>query len=89
MRTIREDLKMLSPTATFGVEIVDGYRLGRLLVPLSEVADWLNFLVTPHYRAEIVSAEQVSDRLCIYFEANEGLYSYLEGKLMRQLEMAA
>ena len=89
MRTNREDSKMLSPTATFGVEIIDGYRLGQLQVPLTEVADWLNFLVTPHYRAEIVSAEQIGDRLHIYFEANEGLYSYLEGKLMGQLELAA
>lgn len=80
---------MAPKSATFQVEIVDGYRLGRLEVPLTEVADWLNFLVTPHYRADIVSAEQGGDRLNIYFEANEGLYTYLAGRLMGALELVA
>lgn len=80
---------MAYQTVTFGIEVVDGYRLGRLKVPVTQVADWLNFLVTPHYRADIVSAEQEGDRLNLYFEANEGLYTYLENTLRYPLEMAA
>ncbi|WP_204139802.1 hypothetical protein [Halomicronema sp. CCY15110] len=80
---------MTPPSATFHVDVVDGFRLGCLHVPLAEVADWLNFLVTPHYRADIISAEHVSDRLHIYFEASDGLYAYLENRLMGALELAA
>lgn len=80
---------MTSPTVTFQIDTVDGLRLGCLQVPLPEVADWLNFLVTPHYRADIVSAEQLGDRLHIYFAANEGLYVYLEHRLMAPFELAA
>lgn len=80
---------MAASSVTFRVEMVDGVRLGCLQVPLSAIADWLNFLVTPHYRAAIVAAEQVGDRLHIYFEANDGLYLYLEQRLMMPLEMAA
>ena len=80
---------MVSPTATFQVEIIDGYRFGHLEVPLTEVAEWLNFLVTPHYRADLVSAEQAGDRLNLYFEANEGLYTYLEERLASPVLMAA
>jgi hypothetical protein len=80
---------MAASSVTFRVDIVDGMRLGCLQVPLPDVASWLNFLVTPHYRAAIVSAEQVGDRLQIYFEANEGLYFYLEQRLMLSLEMVA
>ncbi|MDB9526857.1 hypothetical protein PN498_12730 [Oscillatoria sp. CS-180] len=80
---------MAPQTVTFRVEVIDGYRLGRLKVPATQAADWLNFLVTPHYRADIVSAEQDGDRLSLYFEASEGLYTYLENKLMAGLKMAA
>jgi len=73
----------------FAVEIVDGYRLGRLWVPLPQVADWLNFLATPHYQAELVSAEQSGDCLSLYFEASEGVYSYLEARLHPAAELAA
>jgi len=45
--------------------------------------------VTPHYRAEIVSAEQLGDRLQLHFEANDGLYTYLERRLGAPLELAA
>ena len=80
---------MISPSVTFRVDVVDGLRLGCLQVPLVEVADWLNFLVTPHYRADIVAAEHIGDRLQIHFEANEGLYAYLDRRLMTALELAA
>ncbi|MGF1457951.1 MAG: hypothetical protein ACFBSG_02895 [Leptolyngbyaceae cyanobacterium] len=81
---------MTSPLVTFQINIVDGLRLGCLQVPLLEVADWLNFLVDPHYRADIIAAEQAGDRLQIHFEASEGLYAYLEHRLMATpLEMAA
>lgn len=80
---------MISPSVTFRVDVVDGFRLGCLQVPLAEVADWLNFLVTPHYRADIISAEHQGDRLQIYFEANEGLYVYLDRRLTTTLELVA
>lgn len=72
----------------FGVETVDGSRLGRLVVPLAQTADWINFLVTPHYRAEIVAAEQTRQGLEIYFAAGEGLYAYLEGRLKPMAQAA-
>lgn len=65
----------------FSVEMIDGCRLGKLGVPSSQVADWLNFLVTPQYRAEIVAAEQNQEWIDIYFQASEGLYLYLETRL--------
>ncbi|MEL6399404.1 MAG: hypothetical protein AAF773_01325 [Cyanobacteria bacterium P01_D01_bin.115] len=80
---------MTSPTVSFRIEVVDGCALGCLTVPLTQVADWLNFLATPHYRADLVSAEQAGDRLAVYFEASQGLYSYLEGRLMSPLPVAA
>ncbi|RZM77179.1 hypothetical protein [Leptolyngbya iicbica] len=80
---------MIPPAATFQINVVDGFRLGCLQVPLAQVADWLNFLVTPHYRVDIISSEQVGDRLHIHFEASEGLYAYLENRLMDTLEFAA
>ena len=80
---------MACSIAIFSVEVVDGYRLGCLQVPLPQVADWLNFLVTPHYQADIISAEQRGDRLQIYFEANEGVYTYLETCLNRPVELVA
>ena len=74
---------------SFSVELVDGCRLGRLGIPLPQIADWLNFLATPHYQTDIISAEQESERLSIYFEASEGLYSYLEVRLNQPIEFAA
>ncbi|MBD2461579.1 hypothetical protein H6G89_11010 [Oscillatoria sp. FACHB-1407] len=65
----------------FSVETIDGNRLGKLAVPYSQIADWLNFLVAPQYRAEIVSAEQQREGIEIYFEASEGLYLYLDMRL--------
>lgn len=75
--------------AAFAVETVDGYRLGRLQVPMPQVADWLNFLVTPHYQMDIISAEQGCDRLSIYFAASEGVYAYLDAQLNATPELAA
>ncbi|MBD0335698.1 MAG: hypothetical protein ICV62_09430 [Cyanobacteria bacterium Co-bin13] len=65
----------------FVTEIIDGTRMGKLTVPLAQTADWINFLVTPHYRAEIIAAEQTRQGIEIYFAAGEGLYAYLEGRL--------
>jgi hypothetical protein len=65
----------------FVVEMIDGARTGKLTVPLTQTADWINFLVTPHYRAEIIAAEQTRQGIEIYFAAGEGLYAYLEGRL--------
>lgn len=80
---------MVSQQVSFAIEVVDGYRLGRLWVPLLQIADWINFLATPHYRAEIISAEQDNDRLSLYFVASEGLYTYLEAKLNPLNQLAA
>lgn len=80
---------MASPDLAFTVETVDGYRLGRLSVPLPHIADWLNFLATPHYRADIISAEQGRDRVTLYFEASEGLYAYLDARLNGALTLVA
>ena len=77
-----------SPIPQFSVETIDGNRLGKLGVPLSQISDWLNFLVTPHYQAEIISAEQEQDWISIYFEAGEGLYTYLDQRLTPCLEAA-
>jgi hypothetical protein len=72
----------------FSVETVDGDRLGKLGVPSSQIADWLNFLITPQYRAEIVAAEQNQEWIDIYFQASEGLYLYLDARLNRGFEAA-
>ncbi len=71
----------MQPPVSFSVEIIDGYPIGKLAVPTTEIADWLNFLLSPQYDAEIVAAEQERDRLDIYFEASEGLYLYLDSRL--------
>jgi hypothetical protein len=65
----------------FSIETIDGFRLGKLAVPNSEIANWLNFLINPQYRAEIISAEQGKEGIEIYFQANEGLYLYLDRRL--------
>lgn len=65
----------------FSIDYTDGDRLGKLSVPLTDVADWLNFLATPYYHATIVSAEQSSSRVSIYFQSSEGLYLYLDQRL--------
>jgi hypothetical protein len=70
-----------SATARFATIMIDGYHLGKLSVPCSQIADWLNFLVAPQYRIEIVSAEQTSSQVEIYFQASEGLYLYLDMRL--------
>ena len=80
---------MTPASVTFQINVVDGFRLGCLQIPLTAVADWLNFLVTPHYRVDIISAEQVSDRLHVHFEASDGLYAYLENRLTGTLELGA
>jgi hypothetical protein len=72
----------------FSVETIDGYRLGKLAVPYSQIADWLNFLVAPQYRAEIISAEQCKDYVEIYFQSSEGLYLYLDMRLNGSREVA-
>ena len=77
-----------SPLPQFTVETIDGARLGKLGVPLPQISDWLNFLITPHYQAEIISAEQEQDWINIYFEAGEGLYAYLDRRLSRYMEAA-
>lgn len=67
--------------ARFSIETIDGFQMGKLQVPYCQIADWLNFLVTPQYEAEIVSVEQDLSGVSIYFYANEGLYFYLHARL--------
>lgn len=65
----------------FFTEMVDGCRLGCLRVPVSQVSDWLNFLIAPQYRVSLLSVEQESDCLNLYFDASEGVYLYLDMRL--------
>jgi hypothetical protein len=65
----------------FSFEVVDGDRLGKLAVPLSQIAEWINFLTSPHYGTTIVFAEQNNEGVTIYFDACEGLYGYLSDRV--------
>jgi hypothetical protein len=56
----------------FSLEVVDGDCLGRLFIPFSQIARWLNFLTSPHYGVQIVYTEQASEGVMIYFDAYEG-----------------
>jgi hypothetical protein len=69
----------------FSLETVDGDRLGRLFVPFSQVAQWLNFLVSPHYGVQVISAEQGINGIDIYFQACEGFYGYLEDRVQAEI----
>ncbi|MBW4468793.1 MAG: hypothetical protein KME45_00110 [Stenomitos rutilans HA7619-LM2] len=71
----------MQPALNFSLEIVDGERLGKLAVPYVQMARWLNFLTSPHYGAEIIFAEQGRDGVTIYFDACEGMYSYLSDRI--------
>lgn len=71
----------MQPALKFSLEIVDGERLGKLAVPYVQVARWLNFLTSPHYGAQIIFAEQGREGVTIYFDACEGMYSYLSDRL--------
>jgi hypothetical protein len=73
----------MQPSATFSVETIDGDRFGKLKIPYTQVADWLNFLVAPQYQAEIIAAEQQRGGIDIYFYASEGVYLYLDMRLNR------
>lgn len=65
----------------FSLEVVNGDRLGRLVVPFPQMARWLNFLTSPHYGAQIVYTEQGVENVTIYFDAYEEVYSYLGDRL--------
>ena len=71
----------MQPALKFSLEIVDGERLGKLAVPYIHVARWLNFLTSPHYGAQIIFAEQDREGVTIYFDACEGMYSYLRDRI--------
>jgi len=71
----------MRPNPRFFIEQVDGCHLGKLWVPLPQVADWLNFLIAPHYDIEILSVEQGNDHISIAFQASEGVYLYLDRTL--------
>lgn len=75
----------MHPNLCFSTELVDGCRLGRLWVPFSQVADWLNFLIAPHYDVEILAVEQGLDYISISFQASEGVYLYLDRSLNSSL----
>ncbi|HEY9654823.1 MAG TPA: hypothetical protein V6C50_04975 [Crinalium sp.] len=71
----------MQPALKFSLEMVDGERLGKLAVPYVQVAGWLNFLTSPHYGAQIIFAEQGREGVTIYFDACDGMYSYLNDRL--------
>lgn len=71
----------------FSVETIDGDRFGKLTVPQGQIADWLNFLVNPQYHADLMWAEQEHEVVHLYFEANEGLYLYLDMRLNAPIEL--
>lgn len=58
----------------FSLEMIDGDRLGRLTVPFTQIANWLNVLTSPHYDIQIVHTEQEQEGVTIYFEACEAVY---------------
>ncbi|QZZ22842.1 hypothetical protein J5X98_11135 [Leptothermofonsia sichuanensis E412] len=63
------------------VETDDGSRIGKLSLPNRKLADWINFLVSPRQRVQIVFAEERRGGLTLYFQAEERLYSYLLNRL--------
>ncbi len=65
----------------FSLEVVDGHCLGRLFIPFSQIARWLNFLTSPHYSVQIVYTEQASEGVMIYFDAYEEIYDYLSDRV--------
>lgn len=65
----------------FSLEIVDGDRLGKLLVPFAQIANWLNLLTSPHYEIQIVHTEQVAHGVAIYFDACEAMYWYVSDRV--------
>ncbi|PSB24779.1 hypothetical protein [Stenomitos frigidus] len=74
----------MQPALKFSLEIVDGERLGKLSVPYIHVARWLNFITSPHYGAQIIFSEQDREGVTIYFDACEGMYSYLSDRIHPQ-----
>jgi hypothetical protein len=75
----------MSTQPEFSVESIDGSRLGKLSVPVQKAADWINFLVSPKQGAQIISARQGDAWLTLYFQGDEGLYAYLDGRFNCQI----
>lgn len=69
----------------FSLELVDGDRLGKLTIPFTQLAEWLNLLTSPHYGVAIVHTEQGTIGVTIYFEASEVLYWYISDRLGQPL----
>ena len=67
----------------FSLEMVDGCYFGKMVLPFAQVANWLNFLTTPHYDIEILQSESVESGIVIWFQASEWLYWYL-GEVLHQ-----
>lgn len=65
----------------FSLEIVDGDRLGKLMIPFPEIANWLNLLTSPHYEIQILHTEQMEECLAIYFDACEAMYWYISDRV--------
>ncbi len=68
------------------VEMEDGSRVGKLSMPNRKLADWINFLVSPRQKVQIVLAEERRGGLTLYFQADDRLYTYLENRLGGQDE---
>lgn len=65
----------------FSLEIVDGDRLGKLIIPFPEIAHWLNLLTSPHYEIQILHTEQCDAGVAIYFDACEAMYWYINDRV--------
>jgi len=65
----------------FSLEIVDGDRLGKLVVPFAQIASWLNILTSPHYEIQVVHTEQSDNTVTIYFDACEAVYWYVSDRV--------
>lgn len=73
---------------SFSVEVINGDRLGCLAIPFLQVADWINFLASPHYGAQVISAEQKGDSIHLYFQGGDGLYGYLDMRINTNAKMS-
>jgi hypothetical protein len=65
----------------FSLEMIDGDRVGKLVIPLPEIANWLNLLTSPHYEIQILYSEQMDEGVTIYFDACEAMYWYISDRV--------
>lgn len=69
----------------FNVEVCDGVCLGRLYLPMQDIAEWMNFLLESQQQSQIVLVQQHSQGISLYFHASERVYAYLDGRFNSQI----